>query len=350
LVILTHHISKELTHTNRNLRKVKILLNAIDKAGKHDVQYYALDLSKTELERTLAAVPRGTFEGVQCYGLFGTYDDGLEWLKRPEIRSKAKTVLSLGSSIGNFSRTEAAEFLHSFSQALDGPHDALLIGLDGCKDHDRVWHAYNDKEGVTKRFYQGGLLHANAILGYDAFKLDQWDIIGIYNEAEGRHEAFIKPLVDVTIEGALCQQGERIRIEDATKYSETEAKRLWRQAGLMETHKWSNAGVKYGTSLLITPRCIANPPTIGRSRIMRFEICHMLVLAGRSLTAMCCPSDMHRKQHYIIPTDTSSHYSNPYVAKAQYLRLPRRASRLCTQARTHARRMGGHLGIMGHSH
>ena len=81
----------------RNLRKIAILLRALEAAGKN-VDYYALDLSLKELKRTLEQVP--TFKHVRCHGLHGTYDDGLDWLKLPENRSKPKCVMSLGSSIG----------------------------------------------------------------------------------------------------------------------------------------------------------------------------------------------------------------------------------------------------------
>ncbi|KAK5287341.1 hypothetical protein LTR16_003838, partial [Cryomyces antarcticus] len=54
-----------------NLRKVNILLQAINRAGK-DVEYYALDLSLDELQRTLAEVPSDTYEHVKCFGLHGT--------------------------------------------------------------------------------------------------------------------------------------------------------------------------------------------------------------------------------------------------------------------------------------
>lgn len=82
-----------------NLRKVSILLRALEAAGK-EVDYYALDLSLKELKRTLEQVP--PFQHVKCHGLHGTYDDGLDWLKTPEIRSRPKCVMSLGSSIGEF--------------------------------------------------------------------------------------------------------------------------------------------------------------------------------------------------------------------------------------------------------
>jgi L-histidine Nalpha-methyltransferase / hercynylcysteine S-oxide synthase len=84
-------------HRNRNLRKILILLQALDEAGK-EIDYYALDLSKEELARTLAQLPK--FQHIRCHGLLGTYDDGREWLKKPEISCRRKCVASMGSSIG----------------------------------------------------------------------------------------------------------------------------------------------------------------------------------------------------------------------------------------------------------
>lgn len=80
-----------------NLRKVNLLLQALEDAGKK-VDYYALDLSQKELERTLGQLP--AYKHVSAHGLLGTYDDGREWLKNPSISSRPKCILSLGSSIG----------------------------------------------------------------------------------------------------------------------------------------------------------------------------------------------------------------------------------------------------------
>ncbi len=79
------------------MRKVALLLHAFEAAGK-TIDYYALDLSRTELDRTLAQLPR--FSHVSCNGLLGTYDDGREWLKQPHILERPKCIMSLGSSVG----------------------------------------------------------------------------------------------------------------------------------------------------------------------------------------------------------------------------------------------------------
>lgn len=90
--------SLRLTHSS-NLRKVSILLLALDAVGK-EVDYYALDLSLKELKRTLEQVP--PLKHVRCHGLHGTYDDGLDWLKTPETAKRPKCIMSLGSSIGKY--------------------------------------------------------------------------------------------------------------------------------------------------------------------------------------------------------------------------------------------------------
>jgi uncharacterized SAM-dependent methyltransferase len=73
------------------------------------------------------------YKHIKCFGLHGTYDDALEWLKSPEVEAKPKTILWLGSSLGNFKRHEVPPFLSGFGEALQ-VGDTMLIGIDSCKD------------------------------------------------------------------------------------------------------------------------------------------------------------------------------------------------------------------------
>lgn len=230
-----------------NLRKVNLLLQALDKAGKN-IDYYALDLSREELERTLAQVP--SYNHVKCHGLLGTYDDGRDWLKTAENTSRQKCILHLGSSIGNFNRSDAAAFLKGFSDVL-GPNDKMLIGVDACNDPARVYHAYNDKEGITHEFILNGLRNANEILGETAFIEGDWRVIGeyVYDEEGGRHQAFYAPIRDTMVMGELIRSHDRIQVEQSLKYSKEESKRLWSKAGLEEVTEWTY-GNEYGLHLL----------------------------------------------------------------------------------------------------
>jgi L-histidine Nalpha-methyltransferase / hercynylcysteine S-oxide synthase len=230
-----------------NLRKVNILLQAIDRTGK-DVEYYAVDLSLPELKRTFAKIPTAGYKHIKCFGLFGTYDHALEWLNSSRIRGKPKTILWLGSSLGNFRRPEVPPFLAGFRDAIH-PGDNMLIGIDSCKDPERVYHAYNDRDNVTHEFILNGLRHANNIMKTSAmFNLDEWEAIGEYDKEYGRHHAFVAPLKDVVIDGVSIPRGERIRIEESYKYSRSEILSLWARAELIENSVWTTSKGDYGQS------------------------------------------------------------------------------------------------------
>ena len=233
-----------LTPLASNLRKVNILLEAIDRLGK-DVEYYALDLSESELHRTLQQATRIRYKHISYFGLHGSYDDGLEWLKSSQVAGKRKTILSLGSSLGNFPRDEAANFLKSFAEALQ-PEDNVLIGIDSCQDAERVWHAYNDVDNVTQRFYMNGLLHANHVLGHEAFLLEEWKAVGEYSQALGKHHAFVTPSRDMQVAGANVNAGERVWIEESYKYTYEDLMSLWNQAGVQARKSWMNDRSDYG--------------------------------------------------------------------------------------------------------
>jgi L-histidine Nalpha-methyltransferase / hercynylcysteine S-oxide synthase len=228
------------------LRKVEILLRAFEEAKKA-IQYFALDLSLSELHRTLSAVPSGKYHYVKCAGLHGTYDDGLAWLKRTKTSAKATCVLSLGSSIGNFTREDAAKFLHQFSLIL-GPQDSLLIGLDSCQDAHRIFQAYNDSEGVTEAFYRNGLNHANRLLGYEGFKQNQWAVVGSYDAQLCCHNANYAALDNISINGIQIEKGSSVHLEKACKYSGQHMKDLWHASGLLHQAAFSNEKADYSRS------------------------------------------------------------------------------------------------------
>ncbi|KAF2829516.1 hypothetical protein CC86DRAFT_286753 [Ophiobolus disseminans] len=246
--------------------KITYLDEAIDRLGK-DVQYYAVDLSLPELERTFSQIPIAYhishpprtadkvidgYKHVKCYGLFGTYDNALDWLKSPSIKSKPKTILWLGSSLGNFKRHEVSPFLAGFGEAIQSG-DTMLIGIDSCKDADRVYHAYNDRENVTHEFIINGLRHANELMDETAFNTEDWKVIGEYDQEAGRHHAFVSPRKDVVIDGVRIPQGERVRIEESYKYSPDEILQLWEGATLAANSVWTNTKGDYGLHLVSKP-------------------------------------------------------------------------------------------------
>ncbi|EGE82230.2 hypothetical protein BDDG_05173 [Blastomyces dermatitidis ATCC 18188] len=240
-----------------NLRKIKILLDEFERKQKA-VEYFALDLSREELHRTFAEIPQGGYKYVRCRGLHGTYDDALIWLTRPENRRNPTCILSMGSSIGNFTRPEAAQFLNRFSKML-GPSDSMLIGIDSCQDPERVYKAYNDSQGVTRDFYMTGLSHANSILGFEAFKKEDWGVAGHYDVVTGAHMAYYVPNKDVTFDGVVLEKGEKIFFEQAFKYGPKDCKDLFQHAGLTPIAQFGNNTGEYYVHLLSS--CALEMPT-----------------------------------------------------------------------------------------
>lgn len=195
-----------------------------------------MDLSKPELERTLNAV-QGIYKHVKCYGLFGTYDDGLAWLKGPKNVQKPKSILWMGSSVGNLKRPEAADFLRGFTSILNHG-DTMMLGIDACQSRDKILAAYNDKKGITRDFILNGLLNANQLLGKRVFDVCNWDYVGEYDAEAGRHQAFVSPKSDVVVAESVIRAGERVRIEESYKYSPVQVAELWRVAGLLPQAKY----------------------------------------------------------------------------------------------------------------
>ena len=175
----------------------------------------------------------------------------------------------LGSSIGNLNRQEAAEFLTGFASVL-GPKDFMMVAVDGCRDKDKVYHAYNDREGKTHEFVRNGLTHANKLLGRDAFKHEDWEVVGEYDVAAGRHQAFFVPVRDLKIDDVLFSAGERVRIEESYKYSSVQCEELWELAGLLQGAVYGDQTGQY--SKFIFFRCyVGSSENVGRCCIVDLE-------------------------------------------------------------------------------
>ena len=102
---------------------------------------------------------------------------------------------------------------------------------------------------MTHNFTSNGLKHANRLLGYEAFNPEVWEAIGQYDRQGSRHQAFVAPEIDVTVEGAHVEKGEKIRIEESHKWPFRRAARLWYEAcaknSVIEGAFFSNPGGDY---------------------------------------------------------------------------------------------------------
>jgi uncharacterized SAM-dependent methyltransferase len=92
-----------------------------------------------------------------------------------------------------------------------------------------------------------GLVHANKILGEQAFKIDDWKVIGeyVYDGEGGRHQAFYSPIRDIRYRDIFVKAGERIQVEQSLKFSAENASELWEMSGLKEVSQWSASSEAY---------------------------------------------------------------------------------------------------------
>ncbi len=147
-----------------------------------------------------------------------------------------------GSSIGNFSPTEAAEFLSKVNNQL-GSDGALLIGVDMKKDKAVLHDAYNDSAGVTAAFNKNVLEHLNR--EFEAtFDLAAFEHMAKYNSIEGCIQMFLVSKCDqaasVCGEEIVFGEGERIHTENSYKYSLAEFEAMTRSAGFVSQQVWQD--------------------------------------------------------------------------------------------------------------
>ncbi|GAA5868052.1 hypothetical protein JCM8547_000789 [Rhodosporidiobolus lusitaniae] len=178
----------------------------------------------------------------------------------PAQKRKA-ALLWLGSSIGNFTREEAVDFLKGIEL---GEGDTMLIGIDGCADGPKIVEAYNDPQGVTRAFILEGVDVAGRALGDEAAKVlkaDNFDYVNRWNAKVGRHEAYIRakedlviPLPEGDVKEVKLEKGELLQIEVSYKYLFSEALALFHLAGLRLVQHWTDSSNSHMLYLVEKPR------------------------------------------------------------------------------------------------
>lgn len=284
----------------RNLSEVQRERAEVDEDTRYAqlerIDYFALDLEYGQLDSTLKqlaekesdsiTLDRKTSTGadashkIHARGICASYDEALPALKSGKVDKamsddtsvsnidKRQCILFLGSSIGNYSRDEAVDFLRKLADEAMAVGDTLLIGVDSCDDKTLIETAYNDPKGVTGDFILNGIDHANRILGGNAgLRKEDFEYVARYNNGEGRHEAYLKATKDVDVkheaESVSVKQGELIAIERSYKYTVDEANALFAASGLRIVRKWADTeqtGV-YNLFLLEKPQ-FAFPSTL----------------------------------------------------------------------------------------
>ena len=173
-------------------RKTRSVLNALRRVDRVP-RYFPIDVSREALGRCQHELA----DIADVRPLEYSYLDGMARAAVHRRSHESLLVLFLGSTIGNFERDRAVQFLRDLRELLL-PGDTLLIGADLVKERDRMLLAYDDPTGVTAAFNLNLLGRMNRELGAD-FDLRKFKHQTRWNEAERRIEMHLESCIDQSI-------------------------------------------------------------------------------------------------------------------------------------------------------
>ncbi|HEX7079843.1 MAG TPA: L-histidine N(alpha)-methyltransferase [Gammaproteobacteria bacterium] len=217
--------------------KVRQLLDALDSPAA----YVPVEISGDYLKKQAEELARD-YPDVHIQPVFADFTQPFALPEHP-VMPERNLVFFPGSTIGNFTRSEAADLL-AVMRAEAKDDGVLLIGVDLKKDAEIVRAAYNDREGVTAEFNLNLLHRLNRELGAN-FDVRSFRHEAIYDEEQGRIEMRLVSLEDqlVTLAHRVVpfRRGEYIITEYSHKYSIEEFHAVARAAGFDPQRTWTDA-------------------------------------------------------------------------------------------------------------
>ncbi|RAL14392.1 uncharacterized protein BO97DRAFT_422809 [Aspergillus homomorphus CBS 101889] len=196
-----------------------------------------VDLGSGSLDKIVTLLDTLEAQKKKCAALHGTFEDGLEWIKEDRATSgRPHCVLFLGSTIGSFSRENAANFIRKMAASTctcPGDQGSVLLSIDSCKLPTKVLRAFSSDAVVP--FTMAGFQHASTIIRdatgaaegrlTDVFQVKGWYYLSEYDSVLGRHEASYTP-----------------RDRDIHhKYNHAERKELFSKAGVVAVDAWADS-------------------------------------------------------------------------------------------------------------
>jgi len=216
-----------------------------------DPKYYPIDISAEAVnilkEGLLSEMPQ-----LDIAPLVGDY---FKILNQLELDKRPALFLFLGSNIGNYEKNEAIQLLKMFGQYMRSG-DKLLVGFDLKKNPWRILHAYNDEQGITRRFNLNLLKRMNRELGAN-FNLEQFEFYPTYDPKKGDVRSYIvsNTKQEVCFEGLeqsfAFEKDELIYTELSKKYSLPEIDHLAMQSGFVRQEHFLDANKDFTDSLWI---------------------------------------------------------------------------------------------------
>ena len=172
--------------------KTRLLIDVLLKS-QNNLQYFPIDIS--EILNQSAKNLCKDYSTLAVTGVVDTFENGLDFIENYD--TKPNLITFLGSSFGNFDKSEGMVFLKKISSLMKS-NDLFLIGLDLKKDQKILHDAYNDTQNTTAKFNLNVLKRINDELGGN-FNLDKFEHHAIYNDEKGRIEMYLRSLSEQNI-------------------------------------------------------------------------------------------------------------------------------------------------------
>lgn len=236
--------------------KTGILLAAAA-AVQGEVLYQPVDVSESALADADAAL-MASIPGLRIQPQIANYVSEPYRIERPEGCSIL--AMYIGSSIGNFSPSEATVILKKLRKHLKQSSDALLLGVDlapcACKSVDTLVAAYDDEAGVTAEFNGNILVRLNREVGTN-FDPAAFAHRARWNAAESRIEMHLESLTDQTVllpgkgerQTIAFAAGETIHTENSYKFTERSLRPLLSAAGFGNPHLFHDEQHRFAVAM-----------------------------------------------------------------------------------------------------
>ncbi|HWF08656.1 MAG TPA: L-histidine N(alpha)-methyltransferase [Bryobacteraceae bacterium] len=224
-------------------------------AQQRQVRYLPIDISRAALDacvRTLEGMPNVNIQPVEA-----DYLEGVTHALAKRRSGEPVLVLFLGSTIGNFTRAEAASFLRRLKSRLR-PGDSLLLGADLVKSRAALLSAYDDPIGVTAAFNLNLLARINRELDGE-FDLSRFAHEARWNERHSRIEMHLRARAAQKVHiGALAgpvsfAAGETIWTESSHKFRADEVPGIGCRSGWAFLRQWLDTDRSFAGTLFQKP-------------------------------------------------------------------------------------------------
>ncbi|MEP0546159.1 MAG: L-histidine N(alpha)-methyltransferase [Rhodothermales bacterium] len=219
--------------------KTRVLLDGLDDLAA----YVPIDISQAHLFAT-AETLREAYPGLPILPVAADYTADFDL--PPLTDARKRVVYFPGSTVGNFDRAQAADFLDHAAEVAcgeDGTCGGLLIGVDLKKDRATLEAAYDDAAGVTAAFNLNLLTRINRELD-GTFDPDGFRHRAVWNDDLGRIETYLvstrKQTVTVDGEAFHFAEGERVHTENSHKYTVEGFARFAAASGFVLRQAWTD--------------------------------------------------------------------------------------------------------------